>query len=148
MKRNKISTKILNIIKFEIYKTQKKFNKKLEIQCLKKYIDFLNSKIENGQNSIFKLINNIKEMVYKTGIKNENKFNIIVFKLTQKLNLLYQKEVINNMVNILMQDEKKEIINYEIYLKQVEKYENIKSIYLNKEYIKNIIINYLNKNKF
>ena len=148
VKRNKISTKILNIIKFEIYKTQKKFNKKLEIQCLKKYIDFLNSKIENGQNSIFKLINNIKEMVYKTGIKNENKFNIIVFKLTQKLNLLYQKEVINNMVNILMQDEKNEIINYEIYLKQVEKYENIKSIYLNKEYIKNIIINYLNKNKF
>ena len=148
VKRNKISKKILNIIKFEIYKTQKKFDKNLEIQCLNKYIDFLNSKIESEQNSVFKLINNIKEMIFKTGIKNENKFNITVFKLTQKLNLLYQKEVINNMVNILMQDEKNEIINYEIFLEHVEKYENIKSIYLNEKNIKNIIIYYLNKNKF
>ena len=148
VKRNKISKKILNIIKFEIYKTQRKFDKKLEIQCLNKYIDFLNSKIESEPNSVFKLINNIKKTVYKTGIKNENKFNITVFKLTQKLNLLYQKEVINNMVNILIQDEKNEIINYEIFSKHVEKYENIKSIYLNKENIKNIIIYYLNKNKF
>ena len=100
-----------------------------------------------NNNSPFKLINNIKEMVYKNGIKNDNKFNIAVFKLTQKLNLLYQKEVVNNMINILKNDEKNEIINYETFLEKVKKYENIKSLYLNKEEIKNIIIYYLNKNK-
>ena len=148
IKRNKISKKILNIIRYEIYKEPKKFEKKLEIECLNKYINFINSKIEMNNISPFKLINNIKEMIYKTGIKDENKFNITVFKLTQKLNLLYQKEVINNMINILNHDEKNEIINNETFLKYVEKYESIKSIYLKKEDIKNIIIYYLNKNKF
>ena len=148
VKRNKISKKILNIIRYEIYKGPKKFEKKLEIECLNKYINFINSKIEMNNISPFKLINNIKEMIYKTGIKDENKFNITVFKLTQKLNLLYQKEVINNMINILNHDEKNEIINNETFLKYVEKYESIKSIYLKKEDIKNIIIYYLNKNKF
>ena len=148
VKRNKISKKILNIIRYEIYKEPKKFEKKLEIECLNKYINFINSKIEMNNISPFKLINNIKEMIYKTGIKDENKFNITVFKLTQKLNLLYQKEVINNMINILNHDEKNEIINNETFLKYVEKYESIKSIYLKKEDIKNIIIYYLNKNKF
>ena len=148
VKRNKISKKILNIIRYEIYKEPKKFEKKLEIECLNKYINFINSKIEMNNISPFKLINNIKEMIYKTGIKDENKFNITVFKLTQKLNLLYQKEVINNMINILKHDEKNEIINNETFLKYVEKYESIKSIYLKKEDIKNIIIYYLNKNKF
>ena len=148
VKRNKIAKKILNIIRYEIYKEPKKFEKKLEIECLNKYINFINSKIEMNNISPFKLINNIKEMIYKTGIKDENKFNITVFKLTQKLNLLYQKEVINNMINILNHDEKNEIINNETFLKYVEKYESIKSIYLKKEDIKNIIIYYLNKNKF
>ena len=148
VKRNKISKKILNIIRYEIYKEPKKFEKKLEIECLNKYINFINSKIEMNNISPFKLINNIKEMIYKTGIKDENKFNITVFKLTQKLNLLYQKEVINNMINILNHDEKNEIINNETFLKYVEKYESIKSIYLKKEDIKNIVIYYLNKNKF
>ena len=146
VKRNKISKKILNIIRYEIYKEPKKFEKKLEIECLNKYINFINSKIEMNNISPFKLINNIKEMIYKTGIKDENKFNITVFKLTQKLNLLYQKEVINNMINILNHDEKNEIINNETFLKYVEKYESIKSIYLKKEDIKNIIIYYLKKN--
>ena len=148
IKRNKISKKILNIIRYEIYKEPKKFEKKLENEYLNKYINFINSKIEMNNISPFKLINNIKEMIYKTGIKDENKFNITVFKLTQKLNLLYQKEVINNMINILNHDEKNEIINNETFLKYVEKYESIKSIYLKKEDIKNIIIYYLNKNKF
>ena len=148
VKRNKISKKILNIIRYEIYKEPKKFEKKLEIECLNKYINFINSKIEMNNISPFKLINNIKEMIYQTGIKDENKFNITVFKLTQKLNLLYQKEVINNMINILNHDEKNEIINNETFLKYVEKYESIKSIYLKKEDIKNIVIYYLNKNKF
>ena len=147
VKRNKIAKKILSIIKYEIYKEQKKFEKKSELDCLNKYINFINSKIEVNNISPFKLINAIKEMIYKTGIKEENKFNITVFKLTQKLNLLYQKEIINNMINILNSDEQNEIINYETFLEHVNKYDNIKSIYLKKEDIKNSIIYYLNKNK-
>ena len=147
VKRNKIAKKILSIIKYEIYQEQKKFEKKSELDCLNKYISFINSKIEMNNISPFKLINAIKEMIYKTGIKEENKFNITVFKLTQKLNLLYQKEIINNMINILNADEQNEIINYETFLEHVNKYDNIKSIYLKKEDIKNSIIYYLNKNK-
>ena len=148
VKRNKIAKKILNILRYEMYQDLKKFEKKKEIECLKKYMDFLSDKLDLNNNSPFKLINNIKEMVYKNGIKNDNKFIITVFKLTQKLNLLYQKEVINNMINVLNSDEKNEIINYETFLEKVKVYENIKSLYMKKEEIKNIIIYYLSKNKF
>ena len=148
VKRNKLAKKILNIFRYEIYKELKKFDKKKEIECYYKYIDFLTNKIDKDNNSPFKLINNIKEMVYKTGIKNDNKFNITIFKLTQKLNLIYQKEVINTMINILINDKKNEIINYETFSEQVNKCNTIKSIYLKKDDIKNIIIYYLNINKF
>ena len=148
IKRNKISKKILNIIKYEVYKGQKKFEKQLELECLNKYINFITSKIEVNNISPFKMINKIKEMVFKTGIKDENKFNITIFKLTQKLNLLYQKEMINNMISILNSDEKNEIINYETFLIGTQKFDNIKSIYLKKDDIKNNIIYYLSKNKF
>ena len=148
VKRNKIAKKILNILRYEIYHELKKFEKKKEIECLNKYIEIINDKLDMNNNSVFKLINNIKEMIYKTGINNDNKFNIAIFKLTQKLNLLYQKEIINNMINILNSDEKNEIINYETFSDKVKKYENIKSIYMKQNDIKNIILFYLNKNKF
>ena len=148
VKRNKIAKKILNILRYEIYHELKKFEKKKETECLNKYIEIINDKLDMNNNSVFKLINNIKEMVYKTGINNDNKFNIAIFKLTQKLNLLYQKEIINNMINILNSDEKNEIINYETFSDKVKKYENIKSIYMKQDDIKNIILYYLNKNKF
>ena len=148
VKRNKIAKKIMNILRYEIYHELKKFEKKKEIECLNKYIEIINDKLDMNNNSVFKLINNIKEMIYKTGINNDNKFNISIFKLTQKLNLLYQKEIINNMINILNSDEKNEIINYETFSDKVKKYENIKSIYMKQDDIKNIILYYLNKNKF
>ena len=138
VKRNKIAKKILNILRYEIYHELKKFEKKKEIECLNKYIEIINDKLDMNNNSVFKLINNIKEMIYKTGINNDNKFNIAIFKLTQKLNLLYQKEIINNMINILNSDEKNEIINYETFSDKVKKYENIKSIYMKQDDIKNI----------
>ena len=136
VKRNKIAKKILNILRYEIYHELKKFEKKKEIECLNKYIEIINDKLDMNNNSVFKLINNIKEMIYKTGINNDNKFNIAIFKLTQKLNLLYQKEIINNMINILNSDEKNEIINYETFSDKVKKYENIKSIYMKQDDIK------------
>ena len=146
IKRDKISTKILNILRFSIYDV-KKFDSKKEIECLENYISFINKNINAREYSQFKLINNIKEMVYKNGIKSENKFNITAFKLTQKLNLIYQKEAINYMINILKNDKKGEIKTYEDFIEHIKKGDAIKSIYIKSEDIKNMIINYLKKMK-
>ena len=87
----------------------------------------------------------MKEVIYKNSKKNENQFNISIFKLTQKLNLLYQKEAINCMINILKKDEKNIINNYKDIIDEIEKTDTIKSIYLRSQDIKNMIINYINK---
>jgi len=73
-------------------------------------------KINAREYSQFKLINNIKEMVYKNGIKNDNKFNITAFKLTQKLNLIYQKKAISYMINILKNVKKMKLRHMKILL--------------------------------
>ena len=146
IKRDKISTKILNILRFSIYDV-KKFDTKKEIECLENYIFFINKNINAREYSQFKLINNIKEMVYKNGIKNDNKFNITAFKLTQKLNLIYQKEAISYMINILKNDKKGEIKTYEDFIDHIKKGDATKSIYIKSEDIKKMIINYLKKMK-
>ena len=146
IKRNKISTKILKILRYSIYNNNnnKNFDKKKEIECYENYIEFINKNISVKAYSQFKLINNIKEMT-KNGIKNENLFNITVFKLTQKLNLIYQKEAINSMINILKNDKETKIKNIKDFIDEVKKNDKIKSIYLKSEDIKNMIIYYLNK---
>jgi hypothetical protein len=65
--------------------------------------------------------------------------------LTQKLNLIYQKEVMNNMITILKNDSKNEIKKYEDFIRCVQNSDKIKSIYLKVEDIKTMIINYLFK---
>ena len=145
IKRNKIATKILNIMRYEVYGNNKNFDKKKEIQILENYITFIEKNLTVKNYSQFKLINNIKEMIYKTGIKNENLFYISVFKLTQKLNLIYQKEVINSMISILKNDEGNKIKNFNNFIDEVKESNKIKYIYLKIEDIKNMIIYYLNK---
>ena len=145
IKRNKISTKILNILRFNIYGYNKHFDKKKEIECLETYITFIDKNIDAKKYSQFKLISYMKEVIYKNAKKNENQFNISIFKLTQKLNLLYQKEAINCMINILKNDEKNIIKNYKDIIDELEKTDKIKSIYLRNQDIKNMIINYINK---
>ena len=81
----------------------------------------------------------------KNNVKNENLFNITVFKLTQKLNLIYQKEAINSMINILKNDKENKIKNIKDFIDEVKRNDKIKSIYLKSEDIKNMIIYYLNK---
>ena len=146
IKRNKISTKILKILRYSIYNNNnnKNFDKKKEIECYENYIEFIDKNISVKFYSQFKLINNIKEMI-KNGIKNENLFNITVFKLTQKLNLIYQKETINSMINILKNDKENKIKNIKDFIGEVKRNDKIKSIYLKSEDIKNMIIYYLNK---
>jgi len=145
IKREKIATKILNILRFNICNDVKKFDKKKEIECYESYLSFINKNIESKNYSPFKLINKVKEIIYKNGITNENKFNIEVFKLTQKLNLMYQKEFINTMISILKNDNSDKIKNFRDFIFVVENYDKIKSVYLKSEMIKNTIVNYLNK---
>jgi hypothetical protein len=145
IKREKIATKILNILRFNICNDVKKFDKKKEIECYENYKSFIEKNIESRNYSPFKLINNVKEIIYKNGITNENKFNIEVFKLTQKLNLIYQKEFINTMISILKNDNNDKIKNFNDFIFVVENYDKIKSVYLKSEKIKNTIVNYLNK---
>ena len=145
IKREKIATKILNILRFNICNDVKKFDKKKEIECYENYKSFIEKNIESRNYSPFKLINNVKEIIYKNGITNENKFNIEVFKLTQKLNLIYQKEYINTMISILKNDNNDKIKNFNDFIFVVENYDKIKSVYLKSEKIKNAIVNYLNK---
>ena len=125
--------------------TKKYLIKKKEIECYENFISFIEKNIEARNYSPFKLINNVKEIIYKNGIKNENKFNIEIFKLTQKLNLIYQKEIINTMINILKNDDSNKIKNIRDFIEVVKISDKIKSIYLRSEDMKNIIINYLNK---
>ena len=145
IKRNKIATKILNILRFNIYGGGKKYEKKKELECLENYITFIDKNITSRNYSHFKLINYFKEAIYKNKIDNDNQFNISIFKLTQKLNLLYQKEAINCMINILKNDEENKIKNYQNLIDEIEKIDKIKSIYLRSQDIKNMIINYLKK---
>jgi hypothetical protein len=144
IKRSKISTKILKILRFKIYGNNNKFDKKKEIECLENYIVLIQKNITARNYSHFKLINSIKEMIFTTGIKDENLFNIYVFKLTQKLNLICQKEAINNMINILKNDKSK-INNFKNFVDEIEKSDKIKSIYLKNDDLKTMIKNYLNK---
>ena len=145
IKRNKISTKILNILRFNIYGYNKKFDKKKEIECLETYVSFIDKNIDAKKYSQFKLINYIKEVIYENVEKNENQFNISMFKLTQKLNLLYQKEAIKSLVNILKNDKGNNIKTYKELIDEIEKTDKISSIYLKSQDIKKMIINYLNK---
>ena len=144
IKRNKISTKILNILRYNIYNNNKNFDKKKEIECYENYITFIEKNITVKTSSQFKSINSLKEMI-KDGIKSENLFNITIFKLTQKLNLIYQKEVINNMINILKNDKDNKIKNINDFIDEVKRNDKIKSIYLKVDDIKNMILYYLNK---
>ena len=145
IKRNKIATKILNILRYNVYGDKKKFDKRKEMECYQNYIEFLENNLKARNYSQFKLINDVKERIYKKGIGNDNHFNIAVFKLTQKLNLIYQKEVMNNMLNILKSDSKNKIKKYDDFIEAVKKSDSIKSIYLKIEDIRNMIINYLIK---
>ena len=80
IKRNKIQTKILKILRYSIYNNNnnKNFNKEKEIEYYENYIEFIDKNIQMKFYSQIKLIKNAKEMT-KNGIKNENLFNITVF---------------------------------------------------------------------
>ena len=147
VKKNKVCYKLGKIYKFLSYGNNKgKFNRKKEINSLDKLIAFIELKINVYELSVFKVFNILKEMIYKKGINNQNQFNITVFKLTQKMNLIYQKEMLNALKNILIKDEKEnKIKSDQDFLDSVNNTNCFKSVYLKSDDIKQSLVNYLTK---
>jgi hypothetical protein len=139
--RNKVSKKafdffkyinILGRMRFEDYV----FIKKVELEILESYLNFLNETIGKMKFPIFKAINIIKDMISR-GTFNQNQKNIIIFKLTQKINVEFQKEYIQFMLNVVTKcDENTK--SYTELLKAIDE-EEFKSIYLPVEKIKKVV---------
>ena len=146
VKKNKVCYKLGKIYKFLCYGNKVKFNKRREINALNKFIAFIEEKINVYDLSVFKVFNILKEMIYKKGINNQNEFNITVFKFTQKMNLIYQKEMLNALKNILVIDEKENKINSNLdFLEAINNTDYFKSVYLKSDDIKCSLLNYLTK---
>ena len=93
---------------------------------------------------IFKAINIIKDMISR-GTFNQNQKNIIIFKLTQKINVEFQKEYIQFMLNIVTKcDENTK--SYIELLNEIDEEKDFKSIYLPIEKIKKVVKKFI-KNK-
>ena len=147
--RNKVSKKaydffkyinILGRMRFEDYI----FIKKVELEILESYLNFLNETITKMKFPIFKAINIIKDMISR-GNFNQNQKNIIIFKLTQKINVEFQKEYIQFMLNIVTKcDENTK--SYIELLNEIDEEKDFKSIYLPIEKIKKVVKKFI-KNK-
>ena len=112
------------------------FIKKVELEILESYLNFLNETIGKMKFRIFKAINIIKDMISR-GTFNQNQKNIIIFKLTQKINVEFQKEYIQFMLNVVTKcDENTK--SYTELLKAIDE-EDFKSIYLPVEKIKKVV---------
>jgi hypothetical protein len=112
------------------------FIKKVELEILESYLNFLNETIGKMKFPIFKAINIIKDMISR-GTFNQNQKNIIIFKLTQKINVEFQKEYIQFMLNVVTKcDENTK--SYTELLKAIDE-EDFKSIYLPVEKIKKVV---------
>ncbi len=140
--RNKISTKAFNFFKYINILGRMRFEdyifiKKIEIEILESYLQFLNETITNNKFPIFKAINIIKDMDSR-GTFNDNQKNIITFKLTQKINVEIQKEYIQFMLNIVSKcDENTK--SYTELFKAIDEEKNFKSIYISLDKIKKVV---------
>ena len=131
---------ILGRMRFEDYI----FIKKVELEILESYLNFLNETITKMKFPIFKAINIIKDMISR-GTFNQNQKNIIIFKLTQKINVEFQKEYIQFMLNIVTKcDENTK--SYIELLNVIDEEKDFKSIYLPIEKIKKVVKKFI-KNK-
>ena len=120
------------------------FIKKVELEILESYLNFLNKTITKMKFPIFKAINIIKDMISR-GTFNQNQKNIIIFKLTQKINVEFQKEYIQFMLNVVTKcDENTK--SYIELLNVIDEEKDFKSIYLPIEKIKKVVKKFI-KNK-
>ena len=144
--RNKISTKAFNFFKYINILGRMRFEdyvfiKKVELEILESYLNFLNETIGKMKFPIFKAINIIKDMISR-GTFNQNQKNIIIFKLTQKINVEFQKEYIQFMLNVVTKcDENTK--SYMELIKNIDEENEFKSMYLPIEKIKEVVKNFI-----
>ncbi len=140
--RNKISTKAFNFFKYINILGRMRFEdyvfiKKVELEILESYLNFLIDIIFKMKFPVFKAINILKDMITRRTF-NLNQKNIIVYKLTQKLNILFQKEYIQFMYNIVEKCNENtksymELINY------IDEEKDYKPIYVSLDKIKKVV---------
>ena len=148
--RNKISTKAFNFFKYINILGRMRFEdyvfiKKVELEILESYLNFLTDSIFKMKFPIFKAINIVKDMIVR-GTFHQNQKNIISYKLTQKVNVEYQREYIQFMLNVVTKcDENTK--SYMELIKNIDEEKEFQSMYLPiekiKEVVKDFIINKL-----
>ena len=140
--RNKISTKAFNFFKYinilgRMRYEDYVFIKKVELEILESYLNFLVDTIFKMRFPIFKAINILKDMISRTTFSLNQK-NIIVFKLTQKINIEFQKEYIQFMLNIVEKcDENTK--SYMELIKAIDEEKDYKPIYVSLNKIKKVV---------
>ena len=140
--RNKISTKAFNFFKYinilgRMRYEDYVFIKKVELEILESYLNFLVDTIFKVRFPIFKAINILKDMISRTTFSLNQK-NIIVFKLTQKINIEFQKEYIQFMLNIVEKcDENTK--SYMELIKSIDEEKDYKPIYVSLNKIKKVV---------
>ena len=144
--RNKISTKAFNFFKYINILGRMRFEdyvfiKKVELEILESYLNFLTDSIFKMKFPIFKAINILKDMIVR-GTFHQNQKNIIAYKLTQKVNVEYQKEYIQFMLNVVTKcDENTK--SYMELIKNIDEENDFKSMYLPIETIKKVVKNFI-----
>ena len=144
--RNKISTKAFNFFKYINILGRMRFEdyvfiKKVELEILESYLNFLTDSIFKMKFPIFKAINILKDMIVR-GTFHQNQKNIIAYKLTQKVNVEYQKEYIQFMLNVVTKcDENTK--SYMELIKNIDEENEFKSMYLPIEKIKEVVKNFI-----
>ena len=144
--RNKISTKAFNFFKYINILGRMRFEdyifiKKVELEILESYLNFLTDSIFKMKFPIFKAINILKDMIAR-GTFHANQKNIIAYKLTEKVNVEYQKEYIQFMLNVVTKcDENTK--SYMELIKNIDEENEFKSMYLPIEKIKEVVKNFI-----
>ena len=144
--RNKISTKAFNFFKYINILGRMRFEdyifiKKVELEILESYLNFLTDSIFKMKFPIFKAINILKDMIVR-GTFHQNQKNIISYKLTQKVNVEYQREYIQFMLNVVTKcDENTK--SYMELIKNIDEENEFKSMYLPIEKIKEVVKNFI-----
>ena len=144
--RNKISTKAFNFFKYINILGRMRFEdyifiKKVELEILESYLNFLTDSIFKMKFPIFKAINILKDMIAR-GTFHPNQKNIIAYKLTEKVNVEYQKEYIQFMLNVVTKcDENTK--SYMELIKNIDEENDFKSMYLPIETIKKVVKDFI-----
>ena len=145
--RNKLSKKLLMFFRFINYLGRGKFEnykfmKKVEIETLSSYYNFINTCNKNFNVNIFKYAAILRDLINKSDT-NINQKNIIIYKLTQKINLEFQKDYITFLIKIVNNCDESKIKCYKDLKETVKNVKEFKSLFLDLETVKNVVLNYI-----